>query len=539
MRKFILPILLFTTFCSTAQWSGFYFNNNAVSIPCPYDASKLVSVYESLDFYQTEDNDVNGRRDSTCLGLIDGRIPFGLIDLNRPVFFRINKSGETGDSLLLSNALYSIRYNLNTHEGGFLNPADCNNGGCSKLVILTREKWNDSGKDTVRRAEFIGNINHNDCIFQDDICFPTSKADSIYLTDMWWEVYLNPNAPANAALQHDGCFGYPQEFVNKVDQLLPITHPVINNAIEIRPYQLIPVSFGVNYLVVHNVQGFPSPQNRDDKKVILSPNPSTPVDITLRLQYEAFYFQEYTAFVPSLVEGSDTLYHRFNILQEGGDMCLEVIDVRMSNGTKYIYKNGHIDFADKTACVFFKKGSVLEVSPGSRLYYGQKSMGMLGLSDADVKIGKGASLVFDGTMVLNSDYAGGSVIALAPNARLIFGDHASVVAAGRTDEKVKVKAQPWQIDWGSLSEQEKDHFILESSDPEIPISNLPFIYPNPVGSETSFYADYSGQLYTLTDLTGKILLQGRCGLERIDLSTLQAGIYMIRIGERSEKLVKL
>lgn len=539
MKKFILPILLFATFYSHAQWTNFYFDNKAVSIPCPYDSNNLVSVLEALDIYQTEDNDVNGNRDSTCLGLLDGRIPFGSIDLSRPIFFRINKRGETGDSLLLSNALYSIRYNINTHEGGFLNPADCSNGGCSKLVILTREKWNATSKDTIRRTEFIGNIIHNQCIFQDDICFPTSKYDSIYLTDMWWEMYLNPDAPANSALQYDGCFGYNQDFVSKVEQLLPITLPIINQKVEIRPYQLIPESFGVNYLVLHSTPGIPSHQNRDDKKVALSPNPSTPVDITLKLEYESFYFQEYTAFVPSLVEGSDTLYHRFTILQDGGDMCLEVIDVRMTNGTKYIYKNGHIDFADKTACVFFKKGSVLEVSPGSSLYYGQKSMGMLGLSDADVKIGKGASLVFDGTMVLNSDYAGGSVIALESNARLIFGDHASVVAAGRTDEKVKVKAQPWQIDWGSLSEREKDHFILESNDPEIPISNLPFIYPNPVGSETYFYADYSGQLYTLTDLTGKILLKGNCGLERIDLSTLQAGIYMIRIGERSEKLVKL
>ncbi|MBL0082930.1 MAG: T9SS type A sorting domain-containing protein [Saprospiraceae bacterium] len=537
MKKFILPILLFTTFYSHGQWTSFYFDPQIVQQPCLADSTKLINAYENFDIYQTVDNDVNGQRDTSCLSLVEGDLPFKSLDPSRPVFIRFNKKGDFGDSLLLSNALYSIRYTFNTNEGGFLNPDDCKQGGCSKLVVVTREKWLATGQDTLRKTEFYGNIIHNQCIFQDEICFPTSKWDSIYLTDWWWEVYLNPLAPANARLSYDGAWGYPQDFVSKVDELLPITKPVINNAVEILPYHMVPQSFGSNYLVLHSKSGIPSPQNRDDKVVTLSPNPATVVDITLKLNYESFYFQEYTAFVPSLVEGSDTLHHHFTILQEGGDMCLEVIDVRMGSGTKYLYKSGNIDFADKTACIFFKKGASFEIADGSHLFYGYKSMGMLGLADANVKIGAGASLVFDGTLVLNSDFAAGSVMELAPNARLIFGNHASVMAAGRANEKVRVKASPWQIDWGTLSLEEKDHFILEGND--IPDYETHYFYPNPTSNEMYFFARQSGQKYTLSDLTGKVLMQGSCGLESLDLSHLHPGIYLIQVGDKSEKLIKL
>ena len=537
MKKFILPILLFTTYYSYAQWTSFYFDPRIDQQPCIEDTTKLINSYENFDIYQTVDNDVNGQRDTICLSLVDGKLPFNLVDVSKPVFIRFNKKGDFGDSLLLSNALYSIRYNFNANEGGFVNPDDCKQGGCSKLVIVTKEKWLATGQDTLRKTEFIGNIIHNQCIFQDEICFPTSKWDSIYLTDWWWEVYLNPLPTSNATLTFEGAWGYPQDFVSKVDELMPITKPVINNRVEVSPYQLVPQSFGSNYLVVHNKAGIPSPQNRDDKIVSLSPNPSTPVDITLKLNYESFYFQEYIAFVPSRVEGSDTVHHHFTILQDGGDMCLEVIDVRMGDDTKYLYKSGHIDFADKTACIFFKQGSTLEIADGSHLFYGHKSMGMLGLADANLKVGMGASLVFDGTLIINSDFVAGSVIELAPNARLIFGDHASVLTAGRANEKVRVKASPWQIDWGTLSIEEKDHFILQEN--EIPNYETHCFYPNPTSNELYFYTGLSGQKYTISDLTGKLLMKGSCGLESLDISQLHPGIYLMQVGEKSEKLIKL
>ena len=129
------------------------------------------------------------------------------------------------------------------------------------------------------------------------------------------------------------------------------------------------------------------------------------------------------------------------------------------------------------------------------------------------------------------------MIELAPNARLIFGDHASVLAAGRANEKVRVKASPWQIDWGTLSIEEKDHFILQEN--EIPNYETHCFYPNPTSNELYFYTGLSGQKYTISDLTGKLLMKGSCGLESLDISQLHPGIYLMQVGEKSEKLIKL
>ncbi|MBL0083493.1 MAG: hypothetical protein IPP37_14210 [Saprospiraceae bacterium] len=66
---------------------------------------------ENFDIYQTVDNDVNGQRDTSCLSLVEEIFSFKSLDLKQAGFIRFSK-GDFGDSLLLSNALYSIRYTL-------------------------------------------------------------------------------------------------------------------------------------------------------------------------------------------------------------------------------------------------------------------------------------------------------------------------------------------------------------------------------------------------------------------------------------------
>ncbi|MBL0083494.1 MAG: hypothetical protein IPP37_14215 [Saprospiraceae bacterium] len=86
----------------------------------------------------------------------------------------------------------------------------------------------------------------------------------LHKPDWWWEVYLNPYF-RQCRLSYDGAWGYPQDFVSKVDQnFCHITKPVINNAVEILPYYMVPQSFGRFYLVLHMESGIPSPQSRDD-----------------------------------------------------------------------------------------------------------------------------------------------------------------------------------------------------------------------------------------------------------------------------------
>lgn len=539
MKKLILSILLFSVLHLNAQWGSFYINPSTKTQPCIYDSTVTINAYQSLDIYQTSNNKVDGPRDSVCFTLANNNLQLDMIDLNRPLFFRLKSNADIGDTLLLSNGLYTLSYSFGAQEGGFLKPTDCANGGCSKLVVVTREKWAGTGQDTIRSSEFYGDIVHNQCILEDNICFPTSNWYHIVLIDLWWEVYLNPDIAitSKSFVGFNGASSHPQDLVNKITALKPVTLPVINNQVEINPGHLVSNIFGPNFLFVHSLPGIPSNQNRDDKKIVLSPNPSEVVDITLKLVYEDFYFQEFTSIGPSKVEGNDILYHRLNILQDGGDMCMESIDLAIGDGTSFRYKKGNIEFSDKSACIFFKKGSTFEILPGSKLVYGHKTMGMLGWADATIKLNEASTLIFDGTLLLNGQNNKGSTVELKHNARLVFGDHASVKTLGDSDEKVRVKAFTYQIDWGSLSAEERSHFILET--PLVAETTDMHLYPNPASSEIFIDSRLAGQNFSILDLYGKVYLKGICSLEAIDVSNLHSGLYILQTENSSQKWFKL
>ena len=63
-------------------------------------------------------------------------------------------------------------------------------------------------------------------------------------------------------------------------------------------------------------------------------------------------------------------------------------------------------------------------------------------------------------------------------------------------------------------------------------------YPNPVSNEL-FNTELTGSHFSITDLAGKIVLQGSCGLQRLDTSNLHEGVYIVQVGDKAQKLVKL
>jgi hypothetical protein len=69
------------------------------------------------------------------------------------------------------------------------------------------------------------------------------------------------------------------------------------------------------------------------------------------------------------------------------------------------------------------------------------------------------------------------------------------------------------------------------------------VYPNPASDLITIKvnADYSGSPYTITDLPGKTLLTGRLTLENsvISISALSPGIYILKVGEKNQKLFRL
>jgi len=66
------------------------------------------------------------------------------------------------------------------------------------------------------------------------------------------------------------------------------------------------------------------------------------------------------------------------------------------------------------------------------------------------------------------------------------------------------------------------------------------VYPNPVFNQLQFESDLIGEILFIYDLTGKIVFEKLIEKENstIDVSSLNSGIYVLRYGESSQKVVK-
>ncbi|MBK8700699.1 MAG: T9SS type A sorting domain-containing protein [Saprospiraceae bacterium] len=537
MGKFVLSLLILSIVKLSGQPAYFYLKKDIGVRNCVQDTSVKAMQYKYLDIYQTLNNEVDGPMVEGCAALVNQKLPLADFEKDRPIFFRVNRSSNLFSSLLEANELYTLDYRFGATQKSFKNSEDCISEKCSKMVFSTRERKFGQPHDTLRRTEYTANVYQNQAILENYICHPTSKFDSIAIEDVWWEIYLNDQIPAGAVMYFDEFSGNPQIFVTKIKKLKPITFTPQNNVVDIRINDLIDTTlFGFNYMFLHAKDGTPSPVNRDDKVILLEPNPATLTEIRLNLVYEALYFQEYTSISAGKVANNDTLSHKLSINQMGGEICIEGIDLRLGDGVNFHYTAGHLNFADLTACMFFKKGSSLIVEPGAKLTYGEPGMGMLGLSDAAVHLKNGASLLFDGTLLLNGETQLGSHFILEQNSRITFGSSAAIQALGASDERIMVTGNASQFDFGKLGIEEIERFVFTDPDP-LTYGSHNLVYPNPFNRYFFFIPEYNGENYYLQDMQGQLVKSGQCGLHAVEFPDLTPGLYFIKVGNHYEKLV--
>jgi len=63
------------------------------------------------------------------------------------------------------------------------------------------------------------------------------------------------------------------------------------------------------------------------------------------------------------------------------------------------------------------------------------------------------------------------------------------------------------------------------------------VYPNPA-KEALYVKNAAGQPYLITDIAGRVLLQGSMKGRSIDVGALNSGLYLLRIGTETVKFVK-
>lgn len=94
--------------------------------------------------------------------------------------------------------------------------------------------------------------------------------------------------------------------------------------------------------------------------------------------------------------GSDSVRHQFTLSDDGGDICLNFIDLIFNGGDEFRYACGSLTMNHPMSCMQFRAGSALRVQEGATLHYGNNGAGMLVIcANSTIVLERNSTLVLD------------------------------------------------------------------------------------------------------------------------------------------------
>jgi hypothetical protein len=472
MKRYYALISAFVSLAAMAQpqLSPFW---TAQEIPCPFDPTVTIKTYDGWEVYQTVDNTWNGVRDSAyCISLAytQGNSTFAGIDLDetdrtRPVFIHALLDSATAIQLE-QNTQYGV--NIGAYLGvGFDVSDTCPDGFCTGISAGVRipdewspgfdMRWYTSGYE---QDEWGG--------MPLSLCVPTEKFEQNDLREVI--ISLKPSSTATGQIIQ--LESPTLDDLSWIGQLFPVTETTAPDYYFSQAYHFYDQGWLTNYLVLHPDTTYPSAANIGYVDLAPIPNVDQPTTIPVNLYpFSGFNFQPFTQLRGALVQGSDSVRHSIEVVNQGADICLTYmwLEVFWNEGDRYVHHSGHLDFQGLRSCFMFMPGSVLEVAPNSFFQYGRNGRGMLALRQgSELTLGPNSVMEIHGTLVLldapnateRSDYH----ITLSKGAKLKFATGSRIHNANSIEEDMKlvVTLDGGTIDLAALSAEDQQKVIIVS-----------------------------------------------------------------------------
>jgi hypothetical protein len=538
MKKLIL-FLLFVISISNLFSQNFYLGSGIKTSKCKYRNDGGEGYYAAnWDIYYTKNNEIDGEIDSlnSCIEF-EKASNFGFLiklkefDKTRPLFFKYNFSQQE-KIYIRANSVYTTNIELNSNKNGvFIKSTDCNES-CGKIQVIINEYYGDSL--VVKKYDKYANSYSGYEYLTGGFCNTANKVDSTILTELKFSVKFDENFEGDANVFFNGASIMPLWELNQIKQSnYLLDKPIIDSTMNIEPGLLSGRYFGSN-IVLHTLPGYQSDKNIDKKLLSLKNNVAYPVNIKIIIsEISNLFFQEYTALVPDKILGSDSIFHQLELVLDGGEFCLNFVDVLIDDHVNFRYKNGDLFIAGNSGCMAFRKQSKLIVDPHSNLYYGYNGNGMLALNGSKVEILDYATLHMSGKIVLVGN--NNAHIHLFPNSKLIFGKGSSIKSLQNLNERINIYGFPWQVDVTALDldSRSKLNFIIPKKEGEV------LIYPNPATSMLYLTSShYHKEPYIIFDTKSSIVQKGIIEDNGISIDHLPQNIYFIKIGPNIQKFVK-
>lgn len=487
-----LPLLL----CTSLLQAQLLPNPTLITttLPCPFDPSVEVTQPVGWRLYQTLDGKWDGPIDSTvCVSVeqlyIWGAIKIDLdqIDAARPLFIRClldddNKIPLTPDWLFLAQGyLEQGQVQLNQSN-------QCENGICTG-VIAGIEIPDETG-DSTQLRQYVGP--YEDFYYAAySTCMPTEKFSENYLREFIFKIQADTSATPPQDFSVTASY-MNLEMMYEIGHIFDVTVPEFLWTGQEYHADLQYFSFDgwYNYLFMYGADTYPSLANPHFIDATPEENSPEPKVINLQVnEFESAYFQPFTYLRGGLVEGSDSVRHEANLVNLGGNLCLNFIELIFEQNTSYVHHGGQIDITGSSGCMQFRNGGALEVADGATLHYGQQGHGMFALrTGGTIKIGKGATLLIDNTLALfpyRSDPADPETrqvyMELNPGATLAFGPHARIMRKFNPEEdmRLNIYMNGGALDLGNLPAEDRALLNLIYPSPAPNIAGNILLSPNP------------------------------------------------------------
>ncbi|MFN8302736.1 MAG: T9SS type A sorting domain-containing protein [Saprospiraceae bacterium] len=533
---------------------------------CPYDSSTLVQQPSGWEIYQTTNGFWDGPRDSSvCLTASspagwDALIDLAQINPQEPLFVRSLTDFFAPDPFYLQpNFAYSISSNV------VLMPdtlplrlgTNCPDGLCTGVWMAISIP--DSAGNTEAALRWHAGM-PTGFFYPPTInaCLPTE-----YFPDQSFRQFilkfsfdslsnLNGYALNLQSVSIDPLWNQPS-------YLQSVTAEAFNwngSYYEVPIYQAANGWNPFNFIALHTDTTYPDAFHPTWIEFKPQPNPDTPQTVVLIVgPNESLEFQPFTYIRGALVEDSDSVRHTAVLQNNGGNWCINWLDVIFANQDEYQHLGGAVEVNHPMSCMQFRDNSVLRVGPDAVLNYGNTGAGMLAFcGGARIVLEPGATLELDATLQISDCSADGNappvVVELHTGSLLHFSENAWLTNRFAPDMRLAVHLLGGTLDDSALSPEEKALIERVYPVPDLDFSKNIGISPNPFSSDCALeYLAGSAETVTLTwineagQLLGRESFIAEKGLNQTSLHPPAAGgLYFLQVeapsGTAVLKLVK-
>ena len=556
--RLIFTLLFLIIIQITLQAQFFFRFDDLEEVPCPHDSSFLLKKIVDWEVYQTEDDQWNGTPISKCIpveananGL--ATIPIAFINLDKPVFVRY--TGERDAQFNLeSNWIYQGGASISISGDSELKTGfDCPGNWCSGLMVGVEVPNEDRTGKKLRVYQ-----NDNTVPQPDDfqICFPTEYFQENDCQEIVMKFTVIPNGSANtdfitlSRFSFEPAWDQPSLFYE-----LPVPESFRNDSIYVVNYiqDLIGGDWGQTPMMGYgDPTTYPSINNIFYVEAYPEVNRPEPQLIRIETDFWSyFHIQPFTALRGGLVEGSDSIRHAVEVVNEDVDFCLgPLIELTIDGeNSKYIHVSGDIEFSNKNSCMQFRNGAILQVAEDAEFKFGDEGNGLLVFRGGKLELQKNATFILDGRMDFAEKAKHQNIsVNLERGKKLIFTKKAQLLnRASQKDLKLDIYMNGGVLDMENLDADSRRLINLIYPEPKPAFAENIEVFPNPVSDYLNIcFLGKADEKLTieLLDLTGRVFykkeeIAGE-GWNEFSISDLNfaRGVYFLKMSSGEKQVTE-